>query len=811
MALASARILSGAAGRLAQALGAASAPPRGLLRAAEAAQEAAEALTGPSSAQRSGTVGAELQVIVDLLESRRRAAIEKVARSDGDEPQHSNEVADITQELEAARRCLEASLDDGCDTERSTAGSRSALAELSVATDSLLDGISAILGGHDGGRDASLEEEMFAARRDLKLLQRAIRGGGSRDGDRRAGNGQTNARPGGARAQLNSGKRLWPSRGGFSSMRGALNAWSESPSTPDWDRRSRGGPLMGNAGFGCAGSRDVALQAPVGLSHAGLHQGCSWNGDPAAAHFTAAGGAGGGGYVADLQAKAWQGGGQPIFSHRDFMPASADTRGISMLSPLPSSDALKTYVVSRARAEAETALLEIEARLQSAGVGPAALQWPVAQLSSPVPAHPVLQLSSPALPHPPRPLSSSPWLSSAVDASPSAPSRIFSGLGRRWVDDTGGAEGVGQDISFGELADWFPDGTDLVYDSPGVLTLQRGSDNRSRDHMSSAVADTDVFPPGECDGAALFAGRVLSSGYDLVSLAGSQVALAGGGVKCFCIEVELVGVMSEAAAVVSVCLALPVWSGRRRLQDMPIRPLCDPDERSMLMERGRRYVSLASGHHHVQYGVNSFLPGVPIGRAGEQGMAATRQRRHRAGGRIMLDQRAYSDYAAERMPMGRGCGQGSDVQGAEWSFVVEVVQAVCEADMVDRARRAARASALGEGSDEVLLVVRAGWRLHEVISIQSLDPSLGSGREGWSHEVLGALQGGRREMLWQTAPAIWGYSFQAKKWGWAVTSGIDDVTWTPGALEGLILPHGHKEVLTAMMVPATSGVFLLCS
>ena len=39
MALASARILSGAAGRLAQALGAASAPPRGLLRAAEAAQE----------------------------------------------------------------------------------------------------------------------------------------------------------------------------------------------------------------------------------------------------------------------------------------------------------------------------------------------------------------------------------------------------------------------------------------------------------------------------------------------------------------------------------------------------------------------------------------------------------------------------------------------------------------------------------------------------------------------------------------------------------------------------------------------------
>ena len=184
----------------------------------------------------------------------------------------------------------------------------------------------------------------------------------------------------------------------------------------------------------------------------------------------------------------------------------------------------------------------------------------------------------------------------------------------------------------------------------------------------------------------------------------------------------------------------------------------------------------------------------------------------------MLEQCAYFDWVADRLPPGGYSGNSQDLQigegPAEWGFVYDMVHSICEADMLHRAERPARAPAGAYGGEQVQVVVRAGWRLHEVVSVESIEARLsrgGAGRvdargpDAWN---LGALGGSQRvpgEMLWQAAPAVWGYSFQARKWGWALLSGIREVAWAPGALEGLVLPRGHRDVLTAMLAP-TPGV-----
>jgi len=77
----------------------------------------------------------------------------------------------------------------------------------------------------------------------------------------------------------------------------------------------------------------------------------------------------------------------------------------------------------------------------------------------------------------------------------------------------------------------------------------------------------------QCDATGAFGGRIISSGYESVDLAsalGSQMAPGaevggggGGALRCFNVEVELVAVMGGCVGVVSVCLALPAWTGRR--------------------------------------------------------------------------------------------------------------------------------------------------------------------------------------------------------------------------------------------------------
>ena len=87
------------------------------------------------AAQRRPDVGAELQVVVDLLEARRREAADRAARlpADGGVSQAAAELAEIDQELGAARRCL-----------RISAGGDPAQVRTALAG-----------GGGDGGRNSA--------------------------------------------------------------------------------------------------------------------------------------------------------------------------------------------------------------------------------------------------------------------------------------------------------------------------------------------------------------------------------------------------------------------------------------------------------------------------------------------------------------------------------------------------------------------------------------------------------------------------------------------------------------------------------
>jgi len=178
LAVSSAQLLAGAASRLMRALGGNGASWAGALaRATDRALETAQMVCGHVGGR---TVGAELQVVVDLLEASRREA----------ELQASSDLVAITLELEAAQRCLHAST---AGTEGGAHGvygaaSRS-LAALADATDLVLSEIAPVLdagatgnGIPTGGarvlqaEQRMLGEELRAVRRDLLLVQKALCG-----------------------------------------------------------------------------------------------------------------------------------------------------------------------------------------------------------------------------------------------------------------------------------------------------------------------------------------------------------------------------------------------------------------------------------------------------------------------------------------------------------------------------------------------------------------------------------------------------------------------------------------------------------
>ena len=275
---------------------------------------------------------------------------------------------------------------------------------------------------------------------------------------------------------------------------------------------------------------------------------------------------------------------------------------------------------------------------------------------------------------------------------------------------------------------------------------------------------------------------------------------------CVCVSVSRVAGKQHKSARVGCekrCLTLKRSTGcLQRLPDMPIRPLCDPAERARLEARGRRYVALASGHHHVEYVAKSFLPSVSeAGGAGVLGAGAGAATRRRAvGGRVMLEQSAFSASSARR---GRVWGdEGASVidPGAAWGFVWEMVNCLVLSDM------AHRCSGDGGGAGAHALFLRSGWRLHSVTSVETVAAALGGGRperglgeEGDGLQVVCDGKEGWGAAMWQTAPAVWGYSFKVRAWGWTLMEGVRSIVWAPGALQALVIAPEHKEVLSAIL------------
>ena len=105
LAVSSGQLLGGAASRLLRALAGAGMPPKALHQAAQRALNATQAL---SSLDPGKVVGAELRVVVELLEKRRGEAVEQAAHASALESEDAaaRELAAITLELEAAQRCV---------------------------------------------------------------------------------------------------------------------------------------------------------------------------------------------------------------------------------------------------------------------------------------------------------------------------------------------------------------------------------------------------------------------------------------------------------------------------------------------------------------------------------------------------------------------------------------------------------------------------------------------------------------------------------------------------------------------------------
>jgi len=352
------------------------------------------------------------------------------------------------------------------------------------------------------------------------------------------------------------------------------------------------------------------------------------------------------------------------------------------------------------------------------------------------------------------------------------------GMGRRntnHVDVDESLDPLSHAISFGQLIEWFPTGTDLVYDSLCAASGRSGAGSgRTAVEGGEGAGSFSASTQGETTG--VFGGRVVSSGY--VSSAPVKLAGMAEQVRCFHVQVELVGVVGSSVGVVKVCLALPSWSGRRRLEDMPIRPLCDPAERARLVERGRRYVSLATGHHHVEYEAGSFLPSMSAA------LLCAAAKRRGVGGRCMVDQSAYISSSMDSQRFVETEHGEVDVNGmacapSAWGFLWEMVRAIVESDMAGR----------GVGTE--VLLVRKGWRLERIAPVESVAAYLEEGG--------GVLHGGGE--MWQAAPAVWAYSFKVRGWGWTLMQGVRSIRWDENAVDCLVIPLAHKELLSALLPP----------
>ena len=125
---------------------------------------------------------AALQEVVDRLESRRQEAGAQAAAAlqrdpNGDEGQQvARELEAITQELEAAVRCLQVCRDTDYGQIQSPGTS---LVAVAGAADAVLTALAEVVDGNEAsGRPATDEpaSELAAARRDLHLVQTALRG-----------------------------------------------------------------------------------------------------------------------------------------------------------------------------------------------------------------------------------------------------------------------------------------------------------------------------------------------------------------------------------------------------------------------------------------------------------------------------------------------------------------------------------------------------------------------------------------------------------------------------------------------------------
>ena len=149
----------------------------------------------------------------------------------------------------------------------------------------------------------------------------------------------------------------------------------------------------------------------------------------------------------------------------------------------------------------------------------------------------------------------------------------------------------------------------------------------------------------------------------------------------------------------------------------------------------------------------------------------------------MLEQSAYT-----RREWWAGVGDGGSEVMAEaahvWAFVWEMVCCIVGNDIRD---------GIGVEKPHAVAVVK-GWQLQAVASIQQL----GMGAGG-AADVEEAAQGGWADALWQTAPGVWGYSFKMRRWGWALVQGVSEIRWEDKALDALVLPPEHREVLSALL------------
>jgi hypothetical protein len=305
----SGKLLGGAAGRLLEVLlDLQKAPPTGnfqsfpladLTAAVERALRATQAAPSPAT-----NVAAELQLVVNLLESRRNDAATQASRmsSGSDGEQAALELLAITRELEAAQRCLHASLehhhaDDESGEHRERDAVGPSLKTLAEATDEVLRQIKAASdaiqngdnSGQAGDEIATLAEEMRVARRDLLLVHRALRGAASVDMRVDLDGDLSDTRSKGWGSPSGSTKP-WTLRGNktvSSALEGGVRVWAgrtnesqvSQPGRPAWGRRFVGhfestGPADSNL-------RDIAQDLKLAVGGERSH-GCTfqWGNHP---------------------------------------------------------------------------------------------------------------------------------------------------------------------------------------------------------------------------------------------------------------------------------------------------------------------------------------------------------------------------------------------------------------------------------------------------------------------------------------------------------------------------------------------------